>query len=224
MATDQLAASKQKLANTVARRAARQAFVNGVVTSRLLAVCLVLLCLAAASTTQAQRCPDPVPQTSGSHSFRQQGESFEIPISLADCQPVALELRWANGRNNGANLQVTFLDSAGQPIHRRSISAFVTGSVQFPFSTMENQRWERAGSVMMSITSVSTIPQSVRIEAVWPFALPASISYRVTRVAGRRKVEEADKAPGKDSGCDCAEGKAGEWTANLIGRSPAVEM
>ena len=129
-----------------------------VVASRMimLSVLAAVLSLASASTTPAQRCPDPVPQTSGSHSFRQQGESFEIPITLGNCHPVALELRWANGRNNGANLQVTFLDSADQPILRRSISAFVTGSVQFPFATMENQRWLRAGSVMMSVTSIST--------------------------------------------------------------------
>ncbi len=182
--------------------------VTSVVASRR--VCLALLvvsCIGLHSMSQAQQCSDPVPQTSGSHSFHRRGEIIEIPISLADCHPVSFALRWANGRNNGTNLQITFLDSAGQPIHSKAISAFVNGSIQLPFATMENQRWVRSGSVMMSVTSVSTIPTTVRIEAVAPFALPATISYRVTRVAGRRKVEAT--AVGKDSSCDCAEGKAG---------------
>ena len=218
---EESADSKQQLANS---RMLRQAVVNGVVARQvMLAGLVVAACLAASSTSQAQQCPDPVPQTTGSHSFRKQGESFEIPIVLADCHPVALELRWANGRNNGTNLQVTFLDSADQPIHRRSISAFVTGSVRFPFATMENQRWVRAGSVMMSVTSVSSIPKSVRIEAVWPFALPATVSYRVTRVAGRRKAEEADNAaPEKDSSCDCAEGKANPQIMQITSILPRV--
>jgi hypothetical protein len=168
----------------------------------------VVLCQGEASTLQAQQCPDPVPQTSDSHSFRRAGESIEIPISVANCQPVALELRWANGRNNGSNLHVIFLDSANQPIQQKEISAFMNGSVRFPFATMENKRWVRAGSVMMTVTSVPSIPKSVTIEAVRPFALPATITYTVTRVAGRRRAGQLDNAPSKDSSCECAEGKA----------------
>jgi hypothetical protein len=50
------------------------------------------------------------------------GETIEIslrgdgvPASVADCEPVALELHWSNGRNNGSNFNVTFLVAiAGQ--------------------------------------------------------------------------------------------------------------
>jgi len=123
-----------------------------------------------------QTCPDPPPQTSGSHSFRQQGESFEIPISIADCQPVMLELRWANGRNNGSNFHVTFLDSDNQPIYTKEISGFLNGSFQFPFATLEPR-------ASLSSLSMISVPVTVTIEAVRPFAFPAVISYRVTRVA-----------------------------------------
>ena len=124
----------------------------------------------------AQTCPDPPPQTSGSHSFRQQGESFDIPISMADCQAVMLELRWANGRNNGSNFHVTFLDGDNQAIYTKEISGFLNGSFQFPFATLE----PRASLGSLSIISV---PVKVTIEAVRPFAFPAAISYRITRVA-----------------------------------------
>lgn len=158
----------------------------------LLGIGLLLVC---ANSGRAQQCPDPVPQTFGSHSFRLQGESFEIPISLADCQPVALELRWANGRNNGSNFHVTFLDGDNQPIYTKEISAFLTGNFQFPFSTLEPQPWWRAGLSMMSVASV---PMSVTIQAVRPFAFPATISYRVTRVAGRQRPAEPENAAAKN--------------------------
>ena len=123
-----------------------------------------------------QTCPDPPPQTSGSHSFRQQGESFDIPISIADCQPVMLELRWANGRNNGSNFHVTFLDSDNQAIDTKEISGFLNGSFQFPFATLEPR-------ASLSSLSMISVPVKVTIEAVRPFVFPAVISYRVTRVA-----------------------------------------
>ena len=139
-----------------------------------------LLCFAlflfGALGTKAQTCPDPAPQTSGSHSFRQQGESFDIAISVADCQPLALELRWSNGRNNGSNFHVTFLDSDNQAIYTKEISGFLTGSFQFPFATLEPQ--PSLGSL-----SLISVPVKVTIEAVQPFAVPATISYRITRVA-----------------------------------------
>jgi hypothetical protein len=156
-------------------------------------LCLVLLMICTA-TGYAQRCPDPVPQTFGSHSFRLQGESFEIPISLADCQPVALELRWSNGRNNGSNFNVTFLDADNQPIYTKELSAFLTGNFQFPFTTLETQPWLRAGSTML----VASIPTTVTIQAVRPFAFPATISYRVTRVAGRQRPTDPDNAAEKN--------------------------
>ena len=135
-----------------------------------------VLFLVHASSAYAQTCPDPAPQTSGSHSFRQQGESFDIPISMADCQPVALELRWSNGRNNGSNFHVTFLDSDNQAIYTKEISGFLTGSFQFPFATLEPR--PSLGSL-----SLISVPVKVTIEAVRPFAFPATISYRVMRLS-----------------------------------------
>lgn len=141
--------------------------------SSLLCFALFLTC---APWITAQTCPDPPPQTSGSHSFRQQGESFDIPISVADCQAVTLELRWANGRNNGSNFHVTFLDSDNQAIYTKEISGFLTGNFQFPFATLEPRP-------SLSSLSLISVPVKVTIEAVRPFAFPAMITYRVTRVA-----------------------------------------
>jgi hypothetical protein len=137
---------------------------------------LFIVCLLSLAKVHAQTCPDPPPQTSGSHSFRQQGESFDIPISVADCEPVALDLRWSNGRNNGSNFHVTFLDSDNQAIYTKEISGFLTGSFQFPFATLEPQPW-------LGSRSMISVPVRVTIEAVRPFAFPANISYRVTRIA-----------------------------------------
>lgn len=78
-----------------------------------------------------QVCPDPPPQTSGSHGFRRVGETIDIPINVADCQPVAFVVRWSNGRSNGTSLVVTFLDSMNQPIHSRALSGFLSGSFEF---------------------------------------------------------------------------------------------
>ena len=146
---------------------------------------LFLVCLDSAS---GQTCPDPPPQTSGTHRFHQQGESFDIPISLGDCQPIALELRWANGRNNGSNFLVTFLDSQNQPIYTKEISGFMTGNFQFPFATLEPQPWLGSSSMM-------SVPAIVTIRAVPPFAF-GSLSYTVTRSPGptRPKVRAMDEA------------------------------
>jgi hypothetical protein len=149
--------------------------------SGLLWSALFLMCV---SSAYAQTCPDPPPQTSGSHSFRQQGESFDIPISVADCQAVTLELRWANGRNNGSNFHVTFLDSDNQAIYTKEISGFLTGSFQFPFATLEPRP-------SLSSLSLISVPVKVTIEAVRPFAFPAMITYRVTRIA-THPVEKRD--------------------------------
>ena len=146
---------------------------------------LSLVCL---DSAYGQACPDPPPQTSGSHRFRQQGESFDIPISLGDCQPIALELRWANGRNNGSNFLVTFLDNNNQPIFTKEISGFMTGNFQFPFATLGPQPW-------LGSASMISVPTTVTIRAVPPFAF-GTISYTVTRVAGpsRPKVRAMDEA------------------------------
>jgi hypothetical protein len=122
----------------------------------------------------AQVCPDPPPQTSGSHGFRRAGETIDIPISIADCQPISFVVRWSNGRNNGSFLVVTFLDSLNQPIASRSLSSFQTGSFEFPFASLDSQPWFARGSVV-------SMPATVVIQALAPFAAPANISYTVTR-------------------------------------------
>ncbi len=116
------------------------------------------------------------------HRFRQLGEKIEIPIrgdgvpaNVADCEPVSLELHWANGRNNGSNFNVTFLDGNNRPIFARQITAFLTGAIQFPLSSFENQ--------YSSSVAIIGIPAMVSIQAVPPFAAPAILSYTVTRVA-----------------------------------------
>jgi hypothetical protein len=126
----------------------------------------------------AQVCPDPVPQTSGSHGFRRVGETIDIPITVADCQPVDFVLRWSNGRSNGAFLVVTFLDSTNQPIHSRSLSGYLTGSFEFPFASLDPQPWFAKGSMV-------TVPTTIVIQAKPPFYPPANISYTVTRKAAR---------------------------------------
>jgi hypothetical protein len=159
------------------------------------AIALTILFLPTA-TIRAQGCKDVEQETAGVHSFRRAGEVFEIPLTglrssdgQFDCQPDGIELRWSNGRNNGSNLHLAFLDAARQPIYTKEISAFLHGNIHFPFGTMENQRWVRSGSVMMTVTSVSSAPQTVTIQAVRPIALPATISYRISFTRVRRQIE-----------------------------------
>ncbi|MGI8898476.1 MAG: hypothetical protein ACR2IB_08795 [Pyrinomonadaceae bacterium] len=154
-------------------------------------LCLGLLCLGSAygqetqgeeiqspEKAHAHACPDPPPQTSGSHGFRRVGETIDIPLNVADCQPIAFVLRWSNGRNNGSNLIVTFLDSMNQPIHSRALSGFLTGTFEFPFASLDQQPWFARGSIV-------AVPSTIVIQAVQPFAPPANISYTVTRKAAR---------------------------------------
>ncbi len=129
-------------------------------------------------------CADLPGQTSATHRFQRLGETIEIPIrghsvpaSVADCEPVALELHWANGRNNGSNFNVTFLDGNNRPVYAKQISAFLTGVFQFPLSSFDAQ------PVYDSSLALISVPTTVTIQAVSPFAAPASLSYSVTRVA-----------------------------------------
>jgi hypothetical protein len=146
-----------------------------------------------------ERCADPGGQTWTTHRFRQLGETIEIalrgdgvPASVADCEPVTLELRWANGRNKGSNLNVTFLDGNNRPLYARSISAFLTGVRQFELSSFDSL--PQYGSSLR----MTSVPTRVTIEAMKPFALPVNLSYIVTRVArqpepgagGRRQDDE----------------------------------
>lgn len=140
---------------------------------------LLVLCVVSLPITHAysQTCPNPAPQTSGSHIFRREGEIIDIPIQAEDCQPVALELRWSNGRNNGANFRVTFLDTSNHTIYVKQLSGFQTGKFEFPFNTFGPRPWLGSGRML-------SVPSSVTIEAMRPVGLPAAISYTVTRVAG----------------------------------------
>lgn len=133
---------------------------------------LVLLWFPGLAETRAQTCPE----TSGTHRFSHQGELIDIPILVSDCQAIALELHWSNGRNNGGNFKVTLLDTNGRQIFVKQLSAFQSGHFELPFSTLEPRR-------LYGMQSIVAVPASVTIQAVRPFAFPASLSYTITRVA-----------------------------------------
>ncbi|HEY3025672.1 MAG TPA: hypothetical protein VGJ55_05945 [Pyrinomonadaceae bacterium] len=185
-------------------------------------IALLVLCLLFLGNAYAQEnagpkvCADLPGQTFGTYKFRRVGEAIEILIrsanvtasearepvgvasvtaSDADCEPVALELHWANGHNNGSNFNVTFLDNNNRLISAKQISAFMTGVLEFPLSSFEAQ------PVSGSTLSLVAIPSTVTIQAVPPFAAPVNLSYRITRVVRvtPRKEEpekgEAAEAP-----------------------------
>jgi hypothetical protein len=138
----------------------------------------------AAQKAVNDRCADPAGQTWTTHKFRREGETIEIalrgdgvPASLADCEPVSLELRWANGGNNGSNLNLTFLDDNNRPLYAKSVSAFLTGVREFELSAFD------AIPQYGSSLSMISVPTVVTIEAVRPFAAPVNLSYMVVRVA-----------------------------------------
>jgi len=131
------------------------------------------------------------------------GETIEIalrgegaPASVADCEPVELKLNWTNGRNNGSMFNVTFLDDHNNLIYARQIPGFLPGVVQFPLSAFDTQPGNGASLAMVSVPAVVTI------QAVEPFAAPASLSYKVTRVArdtasgGRSRRDDEDSRHG----------------------------
>jgi len=160
-----------------------------------LALCLLFLGPANSASSRnvyAQRksevCADIPGQTSATHRFRRLGETIEISIrgddatANANCEPVALDLRWANGRNNGSNFTVTFLDANNRPISSKPISAFLNGVAQFPLSSFE------AEPVYGSSMGLISVPTTVTIQAVSPFAAPASLSYVVLRMMRATKT------------------------------------
>jgi len=181
----------------------------------LLVLCLLFLGNAyAQDKTYGQVCADLPGQTSGTYKFRRVGESIEIPIrranvtaseakepagvasvtaSDADCEPVALELHWANGHNNGSNFNVTFLDNNNRLISAKQISAFMTGVLEFPLSSYEAQ------PVSGSTLSLVAIPSTVTIQAVPPFAAPVNLSYRITRVARVTKPRKEEREKGEEA-------------------------
>jgi hypothetical protein len=102
---------------------------------------------------------------------------------------VSLDLNWSNGRNNGSNFVVTFLDEREQPIYSQLIYGFMTGNRDYPFQG--DQPWFGNGGMML-------MPATVSIKAVEPYGAPCAISYRVTfappRNPQRKKVEAADNS------------------------------
>jgi hypothetical protein len=151
---------------------------------------------------EARVCADVPGQTSGTHRFRV-GETIEIalrgegmPASVADCEPVELKLNWANGRNNGAMFNITFLDDRNSAIYTRQIPGFLPGVLELPLSSFATQPGNGASLAMISV------PTKVRIQAVEPFAAPAVLSYVVTRVArepaagGRSSRQEDESSQG----------------------------
>ena len=151
--------------------------------------------------TTVEPCPDPAPETSGSHRFRRLGEIIEIPVGLADCQAVSLELHWANGRNKGSNFRVTFLDSANRPIFSKHLFGFMTGNFELLLSKFYSRRYFGSRSLI-------TVPTTITIETVSPFAYPANLSYTITRAS--RKPKPEPKAPVKANA-----GSAGVSPASL---------
>jgi hypothetical protein len=161
-------------------------------------------------------CADLPGQTSGTRRFLRVGETIEISLrgdvavgerieggdgserldrgeraSGVDCEPVALDLHWSNGRNNGSNFNLTFLDSYKKPIYTKSFSGFLAGNLEFDLSSSDFQR------VYASSMTVISVPATVTIQAVSPFAAPVSLSYAITRVArapkARGKGEEGNR-------------------------------
>ena len=125
------------------------------------------------AAVNAQDCPDPAPQTSGSHNFRRIGETLEIPIAMGECQAISLTVRWSNGRNNGGLFNLTFLDADDRPIYTKQISAFITGMFEFPLNPVEAQGY--------GLVSMQRVPALVTVQAVYPFGPPAVLSYTVNR-------------------------------------------
>ena len=150
-------------------------------------------------------CADVPGHTSGTHRFRV-GETLEIPLrgegvpaSVADCEPVELKVNWANGRNNGAMFNVTFLDDRNSPIYSRQIPGFLPGVVQFPLLQFDSRGY---GSSMAMVS----VPTTATIQAVEPFMAPAVLSYTVTRVSrptaagagGRSRRQDQETGAGNE--------------------------
>jgi hypothetical protein len=196
----------------------------------LLPLAVSLLFLATAygqEKAESPLCADLPGLTSGIHRFRYVGETIEIPIrgdgvpaSVADCEPLALEVRWANGRNTGSNFTVSFLDGNKKPIYTKYLSGFMAGVVQYPLSSFDQPMY---GS---SLTMIS-VPSTITIQAGEPVAAPASLSYTVTRVARpSKKKEERKKGEAEEDTRQGNEIVSVHNAVRLIGASrlPLVQM
>ncbi|HKO97450.1 MAG TPA: hypothetical protein VJU86_10680 [Pyrinomonadaceae bacterium] len=180
--------------------------------------------------TEPRVCPDIPGHTSATHRFRRQGETIEIPIrgegvpaSVVDCEPVSLDLQWSNGRNNGSNFSVILLDGDNRPISRKSIVGFQNGLAQFPLSSFGTQAIRGASMGMISV------PTTVTVQAVAPFAAPAGLSYRVVRVprvSRARTNEEGNSSLGAESENSGNEIVSIRRTSRLIGSSslPVIQI
>jgi len=176
---------------------------------------------------ESQLCADLPGQTSGIHRFRYVGETIEIPIrgdgvpaSVADCEPVALEVRWANGRNNGSNFTVTFLDGNKRTIYSKYLSGFMAGVVQYPLSSFDQPMYGPSPAMI-------SVPSTVTIQAGEPVAAPASLSFTVTRVARpSKKKEEQRKGEAEENTRQGNEIVSIHNAVRLIGASrlPLVQM
>lgn len=155
---------------------------------RMKHIAVPTLCLVFVSIVSGQQmCADVPGQTSATHRFHREGEKIEIALrddSDPACEPVDFELHWANGRNNGSNFNITFLDGNQRPVLARQISAFLTGVLNFPLSSFGPQ------PVHGSSMELISVPTTVRIEAVSPFAGSVNLSYSIRRARanGRGKA------------------------------------
>jgi hypothetical protein len=169
-------------------------------------------------------CADLPGQTSGTRRFLRVGETLQIslrgdvgnadkveggaPASVAACEPLALDLHWSNGRNNGSNFNLTFFDNNKKPIYTKSFSAFLAGNLEFDLSSSDFRR------VYASSMMVTSVPASVTIQAVSPFASPVGLSFVITRVArktgaGSSGRMQEDASGGSGVTTEVAGGSAG---------------
>lgn len=184
-----------------------------------LAVSLLFL-----SNTYAQErpCPDVPGETSATYRFRRLGEVAEIKIrgegTDPDCEPVALTLHWNNGRNNGSNFSVIFLDAGNRPVSAKQISAFMTGVLQLSLSSPDAQPVYGASMQLISV------PTTIRIQSVSPFAAPALLSYSIERISrAKPKKEEKESPPNYTDGNEVVSIRD---TVRVIGASrlPVVQV
>lgn len=147
-------------------------------------VAIVVIAFAIAAHAQEENA---CVETSGVHSFKRLGERVEILVNEGDCDAVSLELRWSNGRNNGSNFNVTFFDTANRVIYSKQLFGFMSGNTEFPLSSFYF-------APFFGSRALISIPATVTIETVSPFARPASLSYALTRVAPRRLRESKKKS------------------------------
>ena len=145
-----------------------------------------------------QPCASATTRTSGRYVFRKQWESFEVPIldespGLENCQAVALELHWSNGRSNGSNFNVIFLDATNRPIYKRQLSGFRVGNFDIPLTpapNAESRPW-------LGTPWMMAIPASITIQAVPPFAAPSTIFYSLVRAPRTSRLKSKAEEPRK---------------------------